>query len=408
MSDDAAHLTPSTSAPPPLDLPIEPAARDGLPYPARLAILGGGQLARMTAEAASQLGIELAILEREAGSPAGRAAAREVVGDWADQEALAAVATDALAVTLENEFVAAPGLAWLAARGVPVFPTARTLALVQDKLEQKRFMAAAGVPLPAFRAVAAHEDVARAAAEWGWPLVLKARRDGYDGYGNATVRAPEEIAPACQRLGWPARALLVEAWVPFERELAVMVARGREGVCALYPVVETVQRQHICHLVRVPAPVPPAVATRAAAIARQAVEAIAGIGVFGVELFLTPAGAVLYNEIAPRPHNSGHYTIEACHTSQFANHLRAVLGLPLGDPALLAPAAVMVNLLGARTGPAHVEGLAAALAVPGAHVHLYGKTTARVGRKMGHITALGATLAEAEARALQAAAVITI
>ena len=392
-------------------VPQGPAARDALPAPALVGILGGGQLARMTAEAASRMGIEVAILERESGSPAGRLAALEVVGGWGDHAALAALAEGALAVTLENEFVDAAALAWLEERGAPVFPTPRTLALVQDKLAQKRFMTAAGIPAAAFRAVESREDIERAAREWGWPLVLKACRDGYDGYGNATLRATEEIAPACARLGWPGRALLVEAWAPFERELAVMVARGRGGACAVYPVVETIQRDHICHVVRAPATVPPDVAERAARIARGAVEAIGGIGVFGVELFQMADGAILYNEIAPRPHNSGHYTIEACHTSQFENHLRAVLGLPLGDPSLVAPAAVMVNLLGTRArppGPARAEGLGAALAVAGAHMHLYGKAASRPGRKMGHVTALGATLAEAEARAQRAAGAITI
>lgn len=372
-------------------------------YPALVGILGGGQLARMTAEAAARLGIEVAILEREGGSPAGRIGAREVIGGWADHEALRTLAENTLAVTLENEFVDAPALDWLAARGVPVFPTGRTLAAVQDKLAQKRFMRDAGVPVPEFAGVTAHEDITRAAAAWGWPVVLKARRNGYDGYGNATVRGPDDIAPACERLGWPARDLLVEAWVPFVRELAVMVARGRGGACVVYPVVETIQRDHICHLVRAPAPVSAAVAARAAAMARRAVEAIGGIGVFGVELFETADGGVLYNEIAPRPHNSGHYTIEGCITSQFENHLRAVLGLPLGSAAMTAPAAVMVNLLGTRNGPARADGLAEALAISGAHVHIYGKLASRVGRKMGHVTALGASIDEAERRACAAA-----
>ncbi len=381
----------------------EPAARASLPYPALVGILGGGQLARMTAEAAARLGAEVAILEREANSPAARIAAREVVGGWTDHARLAELAEGTLAVTLENEFVDAPSLAWLAARGVPVFPTSETLAAVQDKLTQKRFMRAAGVPVPEFVEVAAPEDAMRAGEAWGWPIVLKARRNGYDGYGNATLRDPGDVTAACERLGWPERTLFAEAWVPFVRELAVMVARGREGACVVYPVVETVQRNHICHIVRAPAPVAPAVAARAAEMARRAVEAIDGIGVFGIELFETEAGDVLYNEIAPRPHNSGHYTIEGCVTSQFENHLRAVLGLPLGRADLVAPAAVMVNVLGSSNGPARAEGLAEALAVPGAHVHVYGKLASRAGRKMGHVTALGTDLAESEARALAAA-----
>ncbi|WIG59593.1 MAG: N5-carboxyaminoimidazole ribonucleotide synthase [Ktedonobacterales bacterium] len=379
-----------------------------LPYPGRIGILGGGQLARMTAEAASRLGLEVAILEREPGSPAARIAAREVVGAWDDRAKLADLAADTLVVTLENEFVDAPALAELAATGVPVFPTPHTLATVQDKLEQKRFMRAAGVPVPEFIEVTSPDDIAHATEEWGWPLVLKARRNSYDGYGNATLHAADEVAPACERLGWPQRQLFAEAWVPFTRELAVMVARGRSGATAVYPVVETVQRNHICHIVRAPAPIAPAVAARAAEIARMAVAAIDGIGVFGVELFESEDGRVLYNEIAPRPHNSGHYTIEGCVTSQFENHLRAVLSLPLGSTEMVAPAAVMVNLLGAREGPAHADGIADALAVPGAHLHIYGKLISRSGRKMGHITALATTLAEAEARAQAAADAITL
>ena len=342
-------------------------------YPALIAILGGGQLARMTAEAAAHFGIETAILEREPDSPAARISARALVGNWDDQCQLLALAEGALAVTLENEFVDAPSLIWLEQQGVPVYPSGRTLGLVQDKLEQKRFMYGAGIPVPEFAEVRTRDDIVEAGERWGWPLLLKARRNGYDGYGNATLRKEEDVGPACLRLGWPERSLLVEAWVPFTRELAVMVARGRDGSSVVYPVVETVQQNHICHIVRAPAAIPEVVAKQATDIARRAVEAIDGVGVFGVEIFETPQGTALYNEIAPRPHNSGHYTIEACASSQFENHLRAVLGLPLGSPSMITPAAVMVNLLGARSGTARVDGLAAALAVEGAVVHIYGK-----------------------------------
>ncbi len=378
-------------------------AGEGLAYPALLGVLGGGQLARMTAEAASRLGVELAVMEREPGSPAARIATREIVGGWLDFDRLAALAEGALAVTLENEFVDVAALEWLEARGVAVYPTAQTLSLIQDKYEQKRFMRDAGAPMVDFAPVASVEDVERVGAAWGWPLALKGRRGSYDGYGNATLRGPEDIEGAFAQLGFPARALYVERWAPFTRELAVMVARGRGGEVAVYPVVETVQSNHICHIVRAPAPGEAAVIARAASIARRAVEAIDGIGVFGVELFELADGEVLYNEIAPRPHNSGHYTIEGCVTSQFENHARAVLGLPLGSTAMTAPAAVMVNTLGVRNGPAEARGMARALAIPGAHVHVYGKLASRVGRKMGHVTALGATIEEAEATARSAA-----
>jgi 5-(carboxyamino)imidazole ribonucleotide synthase len=377
--------------------------RASLRYPALLGILGGGQLARMSAEAASQLGIEVSILEKEAGSPAGRIAAREVVGGWLDFDRLAELAEGALAVTLENEFVDIAALEWLEARGVAVYPSAHTLALTQDKYEQKRFMRAAGVPTPDFAPVTSADDLTRAAVQWGWPLVLKGRRNSYDGYGNATLRGPDDIAPAFERLGFPTRALYVERWAPFTRELAGIVARGRDSAVVVYPTAETVQRNHTCHIVRAPAPGPAAIAQQAQEIARRTVEVIDGVGVFGVEMFELGDGTVLYNEIAPRPHNTGHYTIEGCVTSQFENHVRAALGLPLGSAAMVAPAAVMVNTLGVRNGAAEARGLAQALTIPGAHLHVYGKLASRVGRKMGHVTALGVSVAEAEAVARAAA-----
>jgi 5-(carboxyamino)imidazole ribonucleotide synthase len=378
-------------------------ARISLAYPALLGILGGGQLARMMAEAASQLGIEVATLEHEAHSPAGRIAAREVVGGWLDYDRLAELAEGTLAVTLENEFVDIAALEWLEARGVVVRPGSATLACIQDKYEQKRFMRSAGIPTPDFAPVASADDVTRAARDWGWPLLLKGRRNSYDGYGNATLRSPEDVAPALERLGFPDRTLYVERWAPFTRELAVMVARGQDGAVVIYPTVETEQQNHICHIVRSPAPGASAAAQRAAELARTAVEAIEGVGVFGVELFELADGSVLYNEIAPRPHNTGHYTIEGCVTSQFENAVRAALGLPLGSAEMVALAAVMVNTLGVRSAPAEARGMARALAIPGAHVHVYGKLASRVGRKMGHITALGASVADAEAIARAAA-----
>jgi 5-(carboxyamino)imidazole ribonucleotide synthase len=303
-------------------------------------------------------------------------------------------------ITLENEFVDAAALAAAEAAGTPVRPAPRTLAVVQDKALQKRMLADAGLPLPRFVVVERAEELAALGRDLGWPIVLKARRLGYDGYGNATCGGEEEAAAALARLDG-GDGVLAEQFVPFERELAVMVARAPSSDPRAYPVVETVQRHHVCHEVLAPAPVPDTVAGRAADIALSAAAAAESVGVMGVELFLLEDGAVLVNELAPRPHNSGHYTIEACETSQFENHLRGVLDLPLGSTELRAPAA-MVNLLGERSGPAEplVE---RALAVEGAHVHLYGKRDVRVRRKMGHVTALGRTAEEALQRARAAA-----
>lgn len=374
----------------------------------RIGIFGGGQLAQMLIQAAISLGLEITIFERTPDSPAGRFTQREIVGAWDDPAALERFADQSDLVTLENEFVDAALLSWLEARGVPVAPSAATVAVIQDKLTQKERIAAAGLPLPPFRAVSSPEDVLAAASALGWPMVLKARRLGYDGHGNATLRCPDDVAPAWERLSRGGSPLFVEAWAPFACELAVMVVRGRDGEIRTYPVVETVQQNHICHIVRAPAPVPAAVSVAATDLAVRAVQAVEGVGIFGVELFMLPDGQVWYNEMAPRPHNSGHYTIEGCVTSQFENHLRAILGWPLGSTAMRAPAAVMVNLLGRRQGAVSRTALLAALAVPGTHLHLYGKRENRPGRKMGHVTALGDSLAEAEAIARRAADLVEL
>jgi 5-(carboxyamino)imidazole ribonucleotide synthase len=284
------------------------------------------------------------------------------------------------------------------------------VGVVQDKLLQKQALARAELPVPLFCEVNDPAGLIAVAEELDWPLMLKARRDGYDGRGNVMVRDASQVEAAFAALGWPGRALFAEAVVEFERELASLVVRGVDGQVAQYPVVETRQDPtlHICREVLAPADLPQDVARHAAAVARGAVEAVGGVGAFGVELFLLPDQQICINELAPRPHNSAHYTIEACWSSQFDNHVRAVLGLPLGDPGLRTPAAAMVNLVGTHSGSLPDEQLAAAVAEPRAFVHLYGKAENRPGRKMGHVTALGATVAEALALARSAASRIRI
>lgn len=363
----------------------------------RLGILGGGQLAQMMTQAAISLGIEIAIFERKPDSPASRLTHYHLAGDWSDQALLAKFASQCDLITLENEFVDAGVLQTLEQTyQLPVYPSSQTLARIQDKLIQKQTMAAVSVPVPAFSAVESRDDL----DTFGYPALLKARREGYDGYGNAMLHTAEDVGAALQKLA--GRDLLVERFVPFVRELAVMVLRGRDGEIKTYPVVETVQKNHVCHVVRAPAVIADSTRAQALQVAQQAVEAVDGVGVFGVELFELEDGSILYNEMAPRPHNSGHYTIEGCVTSQFENHIRAVMGWPLGSTELIAPAVVMVNLLGDRAGALNPNPIAGALRVPDAHIHLYSKREVRPGRKMGHITVLGDTIESAERRAWQA------
>jgi 5-(carboxyamino)imidazole ribonucleotide synthase len=376
--------------------------------PLRLGILGGGQLAKMTAQAASQLGFEVVVLERNRLSPAAITATHAVVGDWNDPSSVLELAAVVDVVTLENEFVDATALEALERRGHRLHPSSATIRTIQDKLLQKEALARAGLPVPRFRAVSSFAEGVAFARAVGWPIVLKRRRNSYDGKGNATARNEIELAAEWKRLAGAHlhggdTDLYSEEFCPFAKELAVMVIRDRIGNMVTYPVVETIQRDHICHAVLAPAPVEGAIAERAAEIARHAIEMIDGVGAFGVELFLTRDGGVLVNELAPRVHNSGHYTIEACETSQFENHVRAVFGLPLGATAMRAPAACMVNLLGAGPGTGVPRGLAEALQVPGAAIHVYGKSSSAKGRKMGHVTALGQTLEEAHSAAREAA-----
>lgn len=353
----------------------------------RLGILGGGQLAKMTALAAATLDIETVIFARQPDEPALKVTPYQITGDWDDEKLLMQFAQMCDVVTLESEFVDVEIMRRIEAFGTPVLASPDTLELIQDKLVQKRHMQQANIDTPRFRKVSVGTDVLEAAQEFGFPLVLKARRDGYDGYGNATIRRAHDIEPALKKLA--GRDLLVEEHVKFVRELAVIVARNASGQVRVYPVVETVQRNHICHIVRCPAAIDESTAVIASEMAKNAVEAIDGVGVFGVEMFEMPHNQVLFNEIAPRPHNSGHYTIEGTITSQFENHVRAVLGYPLGDIAQIAPATVMINILGERNGAPNPDALKNALATEGAHIHLYGKSEVRVGRKMGHITVLG-------------------
>jgi 5-(carboxyamino)imidazole ribonucleotide synthase len=376
----------------------------------RIGVVGGGQLALMLGEAAAALGLDaFTILDPTPDCPAARVATRRIVAGFADPAGLRALAAASDVLTFEIELAGAEVLAELAAAGARVEPAPATLATLQDKLRQKEHLAAAGVPVAPFRPVpaATPAGVAAAAAALGYPLVLKARRGGYDGRGNALVTGPADIAPALARLA--GRTLYAEAQVPFVRELAVMVARTATGAVAAYPVVETVHTRHICELTIAPAPIAPLVAERATAAASRAIASLAGAGIFGVELFQLPDDTILVNEIAPRPHNSGHYTIEGCQTSQFEQHLRAITGRPLGPTGLTAPCVVMINILGENPAPrpARPAGIERAQAL-GGHVHLYGKHETRFDRKMGHITVLGETVEATLARARAARAAVTI
>lgn len=364
---------------------------------ATLGILGGGQLAKMTALEAYKLGLNICIIEKGENSPAGDLTKMEYALGWKEKSELDKFISQCDVITLENEFID-PDILEYIEKKVPVFPKATTLRKIQDKFIQKTNFQLANIPLPVFSEINSIDDMENFANNNGIPFVIKTRTMGYDGYGNFTVKSKEDIKLAWEKLNPESKTNFVyaEKFVPFIKELAVMIARNANGDVVEYPCVETIQENHICHKVIAPANVSENSIKLAKEYARKCVEAIDGIGVFGIEMFLLENGEVLVNEIAPRPHNSGHYTIEGSFTSQFENLIRAVFNLPLGSGDLIAGAAVMINILGKVNGSPIPSNVQDCLAVKGANLHLYNKKASRIGRKMGHITSVASTSSQAE------------
>ncbi|KAH0930460.1 hypothetical protein HID58_016187, partial [Brassica napus] len=365
-------------------------------------VLGGGQLGRMLCQAASQMAIKVMILDPSKNCSASSLSYGHMVDSFDDSATVEAFAKRCGVLTVEIEHVDVETLEKLEKQGVDCQPKASTIRIIQDKYMQKVHFSQHGIPLPEFMEISDMEGAERAGELFGYPLMIKSKRLAYDGRGNAVANSQDELSSAVTALGGFGRGLYVEKWAPFVKELAVIVARGKDGSMVCYPVVETVHRDNICHIVKAPAEVPYKINKLATDVAQKAVGSLEGAGVFAVELFLTEDGQILLNEVAPRPHNSGHQTIEACYTSQFEQHLRAVVGLPLGDPSMRTPASIMYNILGEDDGEAGFRLahrlIARALSVPGASVHWYDKPEMRKQRKMGHITLVGQSMGVLERR----------
>ena len=356
-----------------------------------IGILGGGQLARMSAYQAYKLGFEIAILEKSKSSPAGMMTKHEFVGWIDDKKILSEFSKASDIVTLENEFVDYHKLEFIEGLGKKVIPTPKTISLIQDKYIQKKTLKDKNIPVAAFLKVNEKTNYQEIASTLGKKFILKSRKMGYDGYGNYSVNTEKDFSDGLKMLTNRHSELMAEKFIDFDIELAIMVVRSRKEI-KTYPVVQTIQKDHICHTVIAPAQIKPAIMKKAAEIAVESVRAIQGYGIFGIEMFLVNGKEILVNEMAPRPHNSGHYTIEACVTSQFENHIRSVLNLPLGSTKMVKPYAVMINLLGKRVGQGIVEDYNEALNNDNIHLHIYGKEKSRLGRKMGHITVIGDNL----------------
>ncbi len=367
-------------------------------------ILGGGQLGRMSAFAARRMGLQVRFLIPEP-SPPVEHLGEVVVADWHDPRVLRAFAEGCDVVTTESEWAPLDLLAEHAPSHVAVWPSPRTLRLIRHKGIQKQHLKEAGLPVPDFTWAHTREEALEAATHYGFPVLFKRFQRSYDGYGNATVHNEEEAREAWNRLA-DEDGLLVERFVPFRRELATLVARTPSGDEVTYPTVWTEQRDHRCYAVMAPAAIDTRSEQYIRTLADRTMQAFEGVGLLAIELFELEDGSLLINELAPRPHNTAHYTIEACYTSQFENHIRAVLDWPLGVPDLKVPAATMVNLLGHRTGTATPQGIPRALAVPRVSLHIYDKRRVTPGRKMGHVTACGDSIEETRRLAEQAASAI--
>ncbi len=366
-------------------------------------IVGAGQLARMTLPVAESLGIDIMLLAERDDDSAAMIGKHVDLGSPQSLDDLCRFAAGCDVVTFDHELVNADALRTLQDQGHVIRPSADVVALVQDKQAQRELMRSLELPIPAFDVISDAASIEAFTAVHGWPVVAKAVRGGYDGRGVWILRDGEEARTLLDTVG-ASTPLLVEEWIPIDREVASIVARRPNGEMAVFPLVETVQVDGICHELRAPAGESIEIVQAAQAIACAIAESIRLEGLMAVELFVS-RGSLIVNELAARPHNSGHFTIEGSRTSQFAQHVRAVLDLPLGDTGLTAPAVATVNVLG---GPEPVDPrarLAATLGVPGCTPHLYGKGY-RPGRKLGHVTAIGTDPDETMARARRAASLL--
>lgn len=367
----------------------------------KLGIIGGGQLGKIMSQEAKKMGFHVTILDPTYNCPAAQVSDKHIMGGFHDQEKLEQLVQENDVTTFELEHVDTTILKALYDHGHIIHPSPYVIELIQNKYEQKKLLDEKGIPVPRYRSVASDGDL----AGFGFPVIQKAKREGYDGKGVLMLKSADDVQNCIKTESF------IEELVDIDKELAIIVARNMEGDIKSYPVVEMLfdDRANICDIVMAPARITRALEEQVTEIAVKSIEVLEGVGIFGVELFLTKSGEVLVNEIAPRPHNSGHYTVEACATSQYEQIIRAVTNLPLGSTKLLSPA-VMVNLLGEEgyEGEPVIEGIHEALEIPELTFHFYGKTYTKPFRKMGHVTVLDDDPDEALKKAMKAKELIKV
>lgn len=375
----------------------------------KLGIIGGGQLGKMMIQACSKWSITTTVLDPSPKCPASPLSDHLVVAGFRDEAGLAEIARETHVLTCEFEHISTDGLQSLERQGYTVYPKAESLKIIQNKYHQKKTLKEHGLPVGPFALIEKEEDLADFGQRWGYPYMLKTATEAYDGKGNHLVVSPLQNQEAYHFLSQRSSMIYAEAFVDFEKEISILCCRGKDGTIATYPPAENIHKESILYQTLAPARITREQTEAAQQIAAQISTLFDAVGIFCVEMFLDPDGQLLINEVAPRPHNSGHFTIEACITSQFENHVRAVLGLPLGSTRQLAPA-VMRNLLGEpdHAGRPIVAGLEEAFKIPGLHLHFYGKEETRPQRKMGHFTVLADTAEEALSLADQAESTLKV
>lgn len=369
--------------------------------PICVGIIGGGQLGKMIAQEAGRMSLKIIVLDPTEGCPASRMADEQIVAGFKDENAILKMSDKCDVLTYEIELASSTALKELESRNYPVRPAPETLRIIQNKYRQKSFLKDHRIAVSDFALVRTEEHLQELCKKFGLPAILKVCEDSYDGQGNFLILSSNNVHEAFNYFA--GRECMLEKLVPFTKEISVMVARNERGQIESFPVAENIHNNNILEMTIVPARISRKVELKAIKMAERTIGLLHGSGIFGIEMFVTKEGEVLVNEIAPRPHNSGHFTNEACSVSQFEQHLRSILDLPLSKPELLSPV-VMVNILGSENlvGQYALKGLTQLFAVPGVKLYVYGKKSSRPGRKLGHITATGKTVKVALTRALKA------
>jgi 5-(carboxyamino)imidazole ribonucleotide synthase len=355
--------------------------------PIKLGIVGGGQLGKMLAMEAKRMFMKVIILDPSPDCPASYVADKLIIGKFSDEQKIFELSKEADLITYEIELANSNALQQLIDEGYIVHPSPKTLNIIQNKYRQKSFLKENGIDTPKFDPIASQQDLEKKCLEYGFPVMLKACEDSYDGRGNYLIKNSQQIPIAYS--SFSGRQCMVEEFIDFKKEISIMIARNSSGEVSYFPIGENIHKDNILYSTIVPAKIDNEVESKAIDLAIKTINSLKGAGIFGIEMFVDKNNKVLVNEIAPRPHNSGHYTIEACSISQFEQHLRAILDLPLPKPFLISKA-IMINLLGPKEieGLYEIKGIDKLFSLEGVKLHIYGKKLTKYHRKLGHITIL--------------------